>query len=403
MPEDVLTAAGAPPAAPSRPAVVVHVVDSLRPGGAERLIVTTVKHLDRGRFTPVVVALAPPLDLRDELVQLGVMVEHLGMRGPLDVRRGVFALARVLRRHGADIVHTHLRFANVHGRLAAALARAPHVVTSLHHLDYTHWPARGWRGRLWKTIDRLTARTINDAFIAVSSAVREDYRRHFGLREVALIHNYVEARPDVTVDADAAARGRREFGWSADDFVLLDVARLAPEKGQRDLVQALPRILAEVPEARLLLAGDGPDREPLRRRAAELGVATRVAFAGDRHDVDALLAMADVFVFPSVAEGLGIALMEAMRAGRPVVSCAVDGIPEVVSDGVDGLLVPPARPEALADAIVRLHRDPELRQRLAARGRETVAARFVAEGGVARLESFYTSLLGGGGQGRESR
>lgn len=380
-------------AAVRRKAVVLYLIDTLRPGGAERLIVTTVAHLDPGRFTAVVVALAKPLDLQDELERLGITVHHLDLKNRRQWWRGVRDVARLLARHRVDILHTHLRFSNVYGRLAALIAGTPAVVTSLHHLDYTYWPATRWRQRGWKALDRATARFVNKGFIAVSAAVRDDYTHHFGIAGIDVLHNYLDVAGFApTIGADPGER-RAEFGWSNKDFVLVTVARLAREKGQRHLLHAMAAVVRSVPEVRLLLVGEGPDEGDLRRLVAGLGLEGAVAFAGNRSDVPALLAMADVFVFPSVSEGLGIAVMEAMAAARPVVASRADGIQELVTDGADGLLVPPANPEALAHAVVALHGDPERRRRLGEAARRTAIERFDARAGVRRLEAFYTRLL----------
>jgi len=378
--------------ATTRPLRVVHLIDTLRPGGAERLVVTTVKHLDPRCFRPAVVALGEPLDLAPALAEIGVPVACVGVRSPLDWRHGVVHLAAVLRRLRPDVLHTHLRLSNVYGRVAAVLAGVPRVVTSLHHLDYTHWPARTLRARAWRAVDRYSAHRVNRGFVAVSHAVATDYRHHFGLRDVQVIHNYIEVEPFRRLAA-GRAEARRRLGLRDDELVVLNVARLAAEKGQRHLMDAVALLQRRHPSVRLIFVGDGPERQALQTQADALGIARAVVLAGVQTDVNPFLAAADVFAFPSVGEGLGIALMEAMATGLPVVASRADGIVEVVEDGVDGLLVAPGDPVPLAEALGRLAGDPALRRRLGEAARGTIASRFSARVGVPRLEAVYTQLV----------
>lgn len=371
---------------------VVHLIDTLRPGGAERLVLTTVKHLDPQRFRSVVVALFPPLDLKKDLERVGAPVQYLGLRGPFDWRRGVLSLAGLLRRYRPDILHTHLLYANFYGRLAGFLARVPVIVTTLHHLDYTHWTSDRPRFKFRKFVDRVAGRLLNAGFIAVSRAVRDDYARHFGLRDVEVIYNYLDPIDFAPLADEAVEAARSEFGWRAKEFVLLNVARLDWDKGQRTLLLAMPEILKAIPEARLLLVGDGPQEQSLRTTAQSLGLGGVVVFAGKRQNIPSLLGMTDIFLFPSVAEGFGIALLEAMAAGLPVVASRVEGIVEVVEDGADGLLVPPEDVRAIAEAVIRLHADPDLRRALGHQARLTVERRFSVAVGITRLESVYLRL-----------
>jgi len=371
---------------------VLFLIDTLRRGGAEQLILTTVRHLDRTQFEPAVIAMAPPLDLKPALEAAGVTVQTVGARRLLDA--GALArLVRLLRGARPTIVHTHLRQANLYGRLAARLAGVPVVVTSFHCPDYTHWPPRSLGGALWKMLDRWSARRINDGFLAVSDAVRADYTKHFALPDIKVVHNYIDLEPRNPPDPAARRATRAGAGCSDEDVVILNVGRLSWEKGQADLIEALPDVLACAPRAQVWLAGEGPEGPALEARARALGVAARVRLLGSTRDVESLLRAADLFAFPSVAEGLGIALMEAMAAGLPVVATSADGIPEVVTDEVDGLLLPPRDPKALAAALLRLLRDSGLRWALTNEARRTVRKRFAASVGVRALETAYREFL----------
>jgi glycosyltransferase involved in cell wall biosynthesis len=186
---------------------------------------------------------------------------------------------------------------------------------------------------------------------------------------------------------------RREFGIPRGAFLLGVVARLEPEKGHRFLLEAMPAILRGAPDTWLAVVGEGSSLGELRGLAAALGVGARVVFTGRREDVSALTADLTVAVLPSLREAQGISILEAMARRVPVVASAVGGIPEVITSGVDGVLVPPADSAALADAVVALLRDDALRRRIGEAGYATVRDRFSIDAQVRRIEAIYNEEL----------
>jgi glycosyltransferase involved in cell wall biosynthesis len=186
---------------------------------------------------------------------------------------------------------------------------------------------------------------------------------------------------------------RREARIPSSAPLLGVVARLEAEKGHRVLIAAMSAVLAAVPEAWLAVIGEGSEADALRAQATALGVASRVLFTGRRDDVSAVTADLTVAVLPSLREAQGISLLEAMARRVPVVATDVGGIPEVVTDGVDGLLVPPGDSAALAEAIVGLLRDPTLARRLGEAGRRTVEERFSINAQVRRIQGVYDEEL----------
>jgi glycosyltransferase involved in cell wall biosynthesis len=368
---------------------VLQLIDSLRLGGAERLVLTTARHLDPERFRLVVVALFPLLDFQADLERIGVPVHCLNLRGPYDWHRGLLRLAAILRRERIDILHTHLLYSNFYGRLAGLVARVPRVVTTLHSPEYTYWASNRVRFHIRKFVSGATGRWLNARVLAVSQAVREDHIKHFGPQGIEVLYNYLDPDEFSPPSVEAVTAARSAFGWTSDHFILLNVARLDWEKGQGDLLGAMPDILREIPQARLLLVGEGPKAQALRAAAHSLNLDEAVVFAGKRQDIPALLSLADVFVFPSVVEGLGLALLEAMAASRPVVASSVHGIAEIVQHEVNGLLVAPHDPARIAEAVLRLAFDAGLRHALGEQARQSVERQFSVEVGIPRLESLY--------------
>ena len=367
---------------------VLTVVDSLRRGGAERLLVTTHAFLDRARFEPAVAALYPPYDLAGELRDLGVRVWTLDTSGPRDLLRAFSRTRRVVREFSPDLIHTHLFTSNVAGRLAAG--RLP-VLTPLHNPDYGFEDTGTLLFRFRKLLDRSTGRRINRAFVAVSEAVRKDYELHMGFSPIEVIPNYLDVADFAARVAEVdRERERRVLGLAEEDLLVLHVGRFHRQKAQDVLLLAFKEAHREEPRLRLMLAGDGGELPKARVLAGELDLEDRVLFPGDVADPVRLYAAADIFAFPSRWEAFGIALLEAMAAGLPVVATSTGGIPEVV--GVDGgQLVEPEQVTSLALALIGLARDQDLRRDRGTAAR-TRAREFDARSGVERLAAVYDRL-----------
>jgi glycosyltransferase involved in cell wall biosynthesis len=238
---------------------------------------------------------------------------------------------------------------------------------------------------LTPVLDRLIVPSAS-----IAAKVRAEGR---GGTPLSIIPNGVDlARFDL---AETACALRREFNIPADAPLLGVVARLEPEKGHRYLIEAMPAIVRGAPETWLVIVGEGSLDAELRAQAAALPdlARKRIVFTGRREDVAAITGEIDVAVLPSLREAQGISILEAMAHRRPVVASAVGGIPEVLTDGLDGILVPPADPAALAEACVRLASSSELRRQLGEAGRVTVEARFSLDAMVRGYEGAYDEEL----------
>jgi glycosyltransferase involved in cell wall biosynthesis len=391
-------AAGGPPEpgrAPPEPAVrsatdrprskkrILTVVDSLRRGGAERLIVTTHAFLDRSRYDLAVAALFPPYDLAGELRGLGVKVWMLDTKGTRDAVLALLRTQRAVRMFRPHIVHTHLFAANIAGRLAAG---GRPVVTTLHNPDYGAEDNGSLRFKVRKLIDRKTGERYNRAFVAVSDSVRADYIEQMGFGPIHVVPNYADVG-DITRRVEGLDRPheRLMLGLAPDDVAVLHVGRFHRQKAQDVLLEAFREARQENPRLRLLFAGDGPELSKARVLAGDLE--DRVLFFGDVADPIRLYAAADIFAFPSRWEAFGIALLEAMAAGLPVVASRTGGIVEVLGTEWPEF-VEPDQVTPLALSLLRLAADPELRRELAAAAK-TRAADFDARPGVQRLAAVY--------------
>jgi glycosyltransferase involved in cell wall biosynthesis len=298
-------------------------------------------------------------------------------------------LARLLRRERVDVVHTHLFEPSVVGLTAGTLAGVNGRVLTRHYSDYHTRIDKRWHVRL----DQLSTR-LSQVVIAVSRHTADHLVNLEGApsAKVRTVLNGIDFQRVRLSCPDAPARLRQELG-GAGAHLLLVPARLHPEKGHTHLFRALPDILraADRPVI-LLLAGAGPFETAYRNEVSRLGCSDSVRFLGFRRDLPDLMAVADLVVLPSVAEAFGLVVAEALYLGTPVVATRVGGIPEIVDDGLDGVLVPPADSAALAAAVSSLLRDPERRHRLAAAGRAKVVARFRFEDMVRAYERIYEEL-----------
>jgi glycosyltransferase involved in cell wall biosynthesis len=293
-------------------------------------------------------------------------------------------LYRIIRAFRPDIVHTHLQAPNLYGRLMALAAGVPVVIASEHNVYVSKARRHVWIERL------LAPRTT--ALVAVSEQVRRFLAVQLRVEPSAirLVRNGV-ATPRPSLDGVASLR--RRLALPPDQPVLGTVASLTSKKGHAFLFKAVAALGDGGLRCSLVLAGDGPERASLEALAAALGIADRVRFLGDQAQIGDLLELVDVFVLPSITEGLPLALLEAMAAGKAVVATDVGGVPEAITSGVNGLLVPAQEVPPLADALHALLIDSRLRREYGAQARATIEAHFTADQHLQRLGTLYSSLL----------
>jgi len=356
-------------------------------GGTQRHLQQVLALLDPARFAVQVFTLRAGGEVEDELRASGVSVHSLGVGGQLSsprTLRAIVATARALRRARVDVVHGYQWRPALVGTLAGRLAGVPLRLASKRSLTGDDRQAE----RAWRHIARQV-----DTVIVNAEALRiEGEQRGMHCRWV-LLQNGVDTEHFRLAPPGPSARAA--LGLDPERPVVGTIGRLEDRKGHDQLLEAAGAMLARGNGRRpqIVIVGDGPLRERLLQQARSLGVAESVRFIGSVADVRPSLAAMDVFVLPSRAEGMSNALMEAMAAARPVVATAVGGNTEVVIDGQTGVLIPPADPGAIADAIGALLRDPDRAAGLGAAARDFVTRRFGARARVAELEQLYEERL----------
>lgn len=363
------------------PRRVLHFITELEVGGAERLLVSILPRLDRTKFEPSVVYLHGD-DLRPELERAGIRVTRINSKGKLDL--GAFAqLVQLLRDEKIDILHTHLIQADLLGFFAARRAKVPVIISTKHNTNYFQSHAV-WLPRVDAFVNRRLAKII-----AVSEAVKKHYieTQRLPADKIEVIHNGIELERF----RNAKPIDKTTLGLKPADRLVVCVASLKEKKGHAILLKAWPHVVAKHPNAHLALVGDGPLRDTLKQSADSLPVRETIHFLGNRSDVPSILASADVFVLPSLWEGFGIAVVEAMAAGVPVVASRVDGVCEVLRIHQDGVLVQPCDSQGLATAIIAmLDGRPQVGQLVAKASQR--AEEFSVNRTVERLELLYSSL-----------
>jgi len=366
---------------------ILHLITELDIGGAEKALYRLLTRLNRERFAPIVACLYGGDDIvGQEIRTLGIPVVDLRMRGRKWHVDAFWRLYRLLRRGRPTILHTWMFHANFLGRITGRLASVPVIITSRRNINI----GGPWRERL----SRWTA-GLDDRVIAVCELARqaEIERARVPPDKVVTVYNGVDPQQFAALDPQAAVRIRRTFDIPAQAPLLGAIGRLHPQKGFTDLLTAMAQVRECFPAARLLLVGDGGLRDDLEAQTRVMDLSEVVTFAGLRTDVPEILVALDLFVLPSLWEGLPNAVLEAMVAALPVVATMVGGTLEVVVDGVTGLLVPPRDPQALAQAINALLGDPERRYKMGQAGRERVRQRFSVKRMVEETESLYEQLL----------
>lgn len=364
---------------------ILLLVVGLDVGGTETHVLELATRLDRRRFDIMVCTMKSGGRLVPEFARRGVRVLSLEGRGKLDARI-LLKLWRLVRRERPQIIHAFLFWANMAARVIGRLGACSHIISSYHDEVVTE----GWVVRM---MDRLTLRWTQ-ALVCCSQAVRRSVRDRIGRsdRQTVVIPFGVDASEfDKVKPLKRAVFSLREQG-----AMIGTVCRLVePKKGLRVLLEAVSILKRRTPpcDCQVLIVGDGPARNGLESLSKGLGLEGSVVFAGERRDVPQILPILDLFVLPSLYEGFGIAILEAMAAARPVVTTTAGGIGEFVDHGRSGLLVEPGNPSALADAIQTVLGQPDQGREMGLRGLERVRNSFGMESIVGQHERLYEACL----------
>ena len=386
---------------------VLHIITTLCRGGAERQLVNLVCNTDPRIVKHTVCYLHPPDDFASELEAAGHEVIGLNLPRKWPWLFAPAKLSPLLKAKKPDLIQTWLFEGDVGARLSVLLGPRVRMITTLHLTTYdqatieaAHWPPR--KVAALKQIDKFTAHRTRPLFIACSHAVRKSAIRNLRLPsdDVRVIYNSID-QATLECEPGAAAALRNEYYIPENGFVFVNVGRLAPQKGQPVLLHAFRKVADELPNAYLAFIGDGPSILSLEALAAELSLSRRVKFLGQQTDVGACLEMSDVFVFPSLFEGLPLAPIEAMLKSLPCIVTRIEPVLELFADNETAIVVSPGSVDELAAAMRRIYHDAELRHRLGSQGRTKAVENFDSSIGLHAWEQLYLEL--GSGHATDNR
>jgi glycosyltransferase involved in cell wall biosynthesis len=322
------------------------------------------------------IACPSPSPLAEKAACAKIEVFGIQKRGLID-RRAIRSLVELLKSGRVQIVHAHNGRTHLNAFLAVALAGKGRCVATQHFIEPDHAARRGPKAWLYRQAHRWVNRRAAH-FIAISEAVRQGMlaRQEAPEHRITVVPNGIH--PPDPARLTPPERLRSDLGIPLDAPLIVCAARLEREKDIASLIAAMPEALKVFPAARCLIAGQGAQHQALAAQIRTAGLEQAVRLLGFRSDALALMQAADVFVLPSLAEPFGLAILEAMALARPVIATCAGGPLEIVEDGVTGLLIPPANPAALAQAILQLLRKPETSRRMGQRGRARFETRYMA-------------------------
>ena len=371
-----------------RPLPILHIVPKLSTwGGVGNQLLLILKNYASDEFLPIVCSLRDKGVVGKEIEDLGIEVVCLNR----DFKRGFYwtvvkELRTLMKQRNIQIVRTHEYRANLHGRLAALLAKVPCIVGSVHNV---------YNARDKKLNRRILNRYLGiftDRVVAVSEEVKKEIVRYDSVPEnkVAVIYNGVDRKRFVDIDAQSI---RSEFHIPKSTPVIGTVGRFFPQKGQKYLLEAVAKVRNNFPHIAVFVIGDGSLKEELQDHTKNLNIEQNIIFTGVRRDIPALLAAMDIFIFPSLWEGFGNALVEAMAAGKPIIATDIPSVREILDSGKSGIVVPPANSEAIAQSLELLLSDRALAENLGNAARERALSSFTIDSTVRRYSSLYRSIL----------
>lgn len=357
---------------------ILHLIETSVPGGAEKMLLSLVENLDMHRYKSSILLLQDGW-LNVQLQKRGFKTILIPQNRSYDFS-WLFQMMRVLRDSSVDVMHAHEFAMNTYGSFASVLTGIP-IITTVHGKNY-YWEK--WRRR---SAYRLAAK--HSKMVAVSEDLKQFLVREVSIKPetIRVLYNGIDSH---LYDLNGTGTDiRKQLGINEKQCLIGTVGSLDTVKGHSYFLKAAAKIVETSMDTMFIVAGSGNLLKSLKKETSLLGIEKNVIFLGFREDIPSVLQCMDIFVFPSLSEGLPLAVLEAMAAGKPVVATDVGGIPEVIGDGQTGFLVPPKNPDLLAEKITFLIRDRALRSRFGHSGRARVQKEFSLQNMVEEYQLLY--------------
>ncbi len=359
---------------------VLQLVEDFKTGGLENVVKNIYERLPKRKYETWIWCLAGGGEMANNLIRNDENIEILGLKtyhNPLNIIR----LACLIRKQNFHLVHTHGYFAGTMGRIAAFLARTPVIIS---HVHTTYW---NFSKRNYFTEKALSR--ISDCIVCCSNAVRDFVTHKEGIdsQKTVTVYNGISCEQQKFSPFDKKENNKYDINISI-------TASLVTNKGHKYLFEALPKLSSIGKKIRLTVIGDGPLKKELNNYAKELGIEEKIDFLGKIDNVNSVIKNTDIFVLPSIErEGLSVSVIEALCHSLPVVASNIGGLPELIEDGVNGFLVNPKDPDALAEKIKILVTDKNKRKKMGREGKRKFSKKFDVKGMIQRIDELYTSLL----------
>jgi glycosyltransferase involved in cell wall biosynthesis len=373
---------------------LLYVFDNMEFGGGERVFAQIINRLSGKKYS-ILVACLPTGEFIEKVKRSGVQVKSVDMRNRFNPGV-ILQLAGLMKRERVDIVHSQGARADFFARMAAKLAGAPIVVSTV-PMPVEGFDVNPIRKLIYTVFNRFSERFV-DRFMVVSDALEKMMIETHKIepQRVVKIYNGIEIDDFCIADEEVVSRRlrfRKESSLGDDVPVIGVIGRLVWQKGFEYFIEAVPGVLKEKPEALFLIVGEGELKDELKAKSKKLRLENKIIFTGFMDDVKNVLASVDIFVIPSLLEGLPMILLEAMAMKKPIVAASIDGIMEILENNFSGLLVPPRDTKALAEAITYMltHKDKALQMGSAAS--KIVVERFGVDIMVQKVEGVYEELL----------
>lgn len=374
---------------------VLHIIESLGRGGAEALLVNLLPALSKIGVECHVAVLYPPYDLSKTLTNSNIKVHHLDLSNRWNAPQALFSISKLIRKEKFDIIHSHLFFSSFYSGLSKLFYFKAKRITTFHNLGYDSYPANTPWKKIRKKIDSIIHKYLIDEQIGASIDVQKHYASHLNLRFVGMIPNCVTV-PEAPLNSNAERKKLlNKFNIKSDAFVILSPGRLVHEKGHRFSFSALRLLQEHGYHPHLLIYGNGPLKNQLTIEVEDAELKNQVHFhpAVDQAELYEAMSGADLILMSSTHEGWGLVAAETLGLALPLLATRVGAMPDIVENGVSGLLVEPKDPAAIANAIEWIITHPDASKRFGQAGREHVLNNFTPEI-IARIWcDYYHSLL----------
>ncbi len=363
---------------------VIHLVEELTIGGLEKILAAIVLNLDKEKYNVSVWCLREGGFFANKLVKEGIDVKILHIstsRNPLSI----YKLYKLLKSRKFDIIHTHAYSAGTIGRISAFLAGVP-VIISHNHSVYDYY------NKYYHFVEWLLC-LITDKIICVSDIVKKfaNETQRINAKKLITIHNGIDS--EYTVSEKRTSGLRKVLDIPADHSIICTIAHMEEHKGIKYLLESASLLLQSRNDISFLLVGEGALKEELKILSTDLKIEKNVIFTGERSNIPEILSLTDIFVLPSLREGMPLTILEAMDCGKPIIATNVGGVPEIVKDGVTGILVSPKDPEALYSAMNELLDDRKRQEKMGRNGKRVCNESFSSKTMVGKIEDLYDFLI----------